>query len=717
MLLNESYQFVRDRRPLTGWKESNADYLRRRFPRATQEQIDQYLSDTISEEMKSPMVTFRHYEEEGRPVVKSLPLHVFWTRMVGNNIFTPSGSVYMRPEVKQSRLRISIRSGIDNRNKFKKIYLEQREAGNKREEEFYDNKQQSEKVSNNSVIGSQNTLYSATSSRPNFNSVTSVSRMCVKQGYTFSERLLAGNILLLEEHDVVTYCQQHLLHADPRYKEVLKDYNLVIPEVGEVVGYFMRNLRKYKYRPNLEFITEYISCLEPEERAFVYYAGCLINLCKKNDAVFRGIFDEILNFEDVDYSDIDLKNGPKYDSALVNMLLVTEHEDFGYHPETKKKLTFKDALVDNPDGAKKFTAKVRHATGVYQKHQPLFKTLITQNVTTLNLHRSEQLGREVVPISDTDSNVFTTQNFVAWYCDGKMFSRKAEQSSSQVVYLVTKAVRHYLGFLCRGCQTAPEDALNIEMKNEFSIPVMVMTLIAKHYIMWSDNQEGKVLPEIRLDLKGVQLRNSAVPKFIRDTFRKYLDTFYKELSENGDVNIDTLLADPAELEHHLYQTLSSGDATMLPNTSINNKEDYKVPASSSYYYYELWQHVFAPAFGDMPIPGKAYKVHLHNGKRFTKTPRLMAIIKDYDEGIYNRLLAYLKETGKDDLAYFLIPQFFDKTPDLFLKLMDMRRAINDNMRSYYVFLESLGISTNSLENNSLVTDFYSKAKSRLEMVS
>lgn len=99
MLLNESYQFVRDRRPLTGWKESNADYLRRRFPRATQEQIDQYLSDTISEEMKSPMVTFRHYEEEGRPVVKSLPLHVFWTRMVGNNIFTPSGSVYMRPEV------------------------------------------------------------------------------------------------------------------------------------------------------------------------------------------------------------------------------------------------------------------------------------------------------------------------------------------------------------------------------------------------------------------------------------------------------------------------------------------------------------------------------------------------------------------------------------------------------------------------------------------
>lgn len=716
MLLNKDYEFVRDRRPLTGWKDSNADMLRRRYPKATPQQIDGFLNDLIKERMKSPMVTFRHYEEEGRPVVKSLPLHVFWQRMVGNNIFTPSGSVYMRPEVKQSRLRISIRSGIENRNKFKKIYLEQREAGNKREEEFYDNKQQSEKVSNNSVIGSQNTLYSATSSRPNFNSVTSVSRLCVKQGYTFSERLMAGNILLLDEDDVLTYCQQHILHADPEYVSVLRAYNLAVPTIEETAGYFMRNLRKYKYRPNLEKITAYLELLTEDERSLVFYAGCLANLCDKNDAQMRSVFDDILNYENVDGSDIDLKNCPKYDKALVNMLLVTEHEDFGYHPETNKKLTLNDAMEINPSGAQKFMAKVRHATQAYERHQRLFKLLITMNITTLNLHRSEQLGREVVPISDTDSNVFTTQNFVAWYCDGKMFSRKAEQSSSQVVYIVTKAVRHFLGFLCRGCQVDNADVLNIEMKNEFSIPVMVMSLIAKHYIMWSDNQEGKVLPEIRLDLKGVQLRNSAVPKFIRTRFRSYLDMFYEELTKYGDIEANQLLRDPADLEHHLYTTLSSGDATMLPNTSINNKEDYKIPSSSSYYYYELWQHVFAPAFGDMPIPGKAYKVYLHNGKNFTKTPKLMAIIKDYDIGVYNRLISYLKSTDKDDLAYFLIPQFFDKTPDLFLKLMDMRRTINDNMKSYYVFLESLGISTNSLDNNSLVTDFFAHAETRLDMV-
>lgn len=717
MLLNSSYQFVKDRKPLTGYKESQMDYLRRRYPGSTQEQREAYLNKVIKERMKSPIIKFREYEEEGRPVTKELPLHVFWTRVVKNNIFTPSGSVYMRPEVKESRLRISIRKGIENRNKFKKIYLEQREAGNKREEEFYDNKQQSEKVANNSVIGSQNTLYSATSSRPNFNSVTSVSRMCVKQGYTFSERFMAANILLLSEDDVITYCQQHLIHADPRYKEILSRYNLTIPSVEDVVQYFMTNLRKYKYRPNIEIVKDYISYLEDEERAFVYYAGCLINLCQKNDQVMRDMFDEILNFENISYDDIDLKNGPKYDKALVNMLLVTEHEDFGYHPETKKKLTLADAITLNPDGAKKFTAKVRHVTSVYAKHQDFFKVLITQNVTTLNLHRSEQMGREVVPISDTDSNVFTTQNFVGWYCDGKMFSRKAEQSSSQVVYLVTKSVRHFLGFLCRGGQVAPEDTLNIEMKNEFSIPVMVMSLIAKHYIMWSDNQEGKVLPEIRLDLKGVQLRNSAVPKFIRDRFKKYLDTFYTTLTQHGDIDRNDLLKDPADLETFLYKKLSSGDATMLPNTSINNKEDYKIPSASSYYYYELWQHVFAPVFGDMPIPGKGYKVYLHNGKRFTKTPRLMKIIEDYDPQMYKRLVSYLAETEKKDLAYFIIPQFFDKTPDLFLKLMDMRRTINDNMRSYYVFLESLGIATNSLDNNSLVTDFYAHAEERLEMVS
>lgn len=717
MLLNKDYQFEKGRRPLTGYKTSITEYIRRKYPSATAEQVDEFVNDLIKSEMKSPIVTFRLYEEEGRPEVRELPLHQFWGRVVRDNIFTPSGSVYCRPEVRESRLRISIRTGIENRNTFKKIYLNAREAGNAREEEFYDNKQQAEKVANNSVIGSENTLYSATSSRPNFNSVTSVSRMCVKQGYTFSERLMAGNILIQNEDEVITYCQQHLHHADKRYPDLIKQYGLTIPTVDEVAEYFLKNIRKYKYQPNKDVVTDYIALLNEEERAFVYYAGCLNNLCQKNDAFMRSVFDEILCFDNLDHSHVDLKNLPKYDKALINMLLVTEHVRFGACPETGKAYTFNDAMVENPEGAKSFIACVAHATSVYEKYKDLFKVFITQNITTLNLHRSEKLGREVVPISDTDSNVFTTQNFVAWYCDGKMFSKRAEQSSSQVVYLVTKAVRHYLGFLCRGCQVAPEDALNIEMKNEFSIPVMVMSLIAKHYIMWSDNQEGKVLPEIRLDLKGVQLRNSAVPSFIRERFKNFLDFFYKELSEHGDVDPNDILAYPAELEMELFRKLSAGDSSMLPNTSINNKEDYKIPESSSYYYYELWQNVFASEYGDMQIPGKAYKVNLHGGKRFLKTPQALKIIQEESPEIYKRLMNFLQSTGKKELAYILIPQFFDKTPDLFLKLLDIRRTISDNMRSFYVFLESLGIATNSLDNNSLVTDFVAVTEKRLEMIS
>lgn len=717
MLLNDSYAFEKNRKILSGYRTSQIEYLKRRYPKATLEQIEAFVNKVIKDEMVSPMVTFREYAEEGRPVVKELPLHKFWSSVVGNNIFTPSGTVYCRPEVRESRLRISIRTGIENRNKFKKIYLSAREAGNTREEEFYDNKQQAEKVANNSVIGSENTLYSATSSRANFNSVTSVSRMCVKQGYTFSERLFAGNILLLSEDDVITYCQQHLQYADPRYKGLIEKYNLSIPSKDTVVEYFSSNLAKYKYRPDKERIGDYIDLLEPHERAFVYYAGCLINLCRENDTLFRSIFDQIMDYSKADPNTIDLKNLPKFDKALINMLLVTEYRLFGKDPETDKVRTFDESIRDCPEGAKKFMASVAHSTAMYEKYQDLFKVFITQNITVLNLHRAEQLGREVVPISDTDSNVFTTQNFVAWYCDGNMFSLKAEQASSQVVYLVTKAVRHYLGFLCRGCQVDEKDVMNIEMKNEFSIPVMVMSLIAKHYIMWSDNQEGKVLPEIRLDLKGVQLRNSAVPAFIRERFKSFLDFFYKELTEHGSVTPNSILAPAAELEMDLFNSLSAGDSTMLPNTSINNKEDYKIPKSSSYYYYELWQAVFAPTYGDMQIPGKAYKVNLHNGKRFLKTPAAIKIIQDADPEIYARLMRFLRETEKDELSYILIPQFFDKTPDLFLKLLDIRRTISDNMRSFYVFLESLGIATNSLENNSLVTDFVSTAEKRLEMIS
>ncbi|MFO5890599.1 family B DNA polymerase, partial [Klebsiella pneumoniae] len=65
------------------------------------------------------------------------------------------------------------------------------------------------------------------------------------------------------------------------------------------------------------------------------------------------------------------------------------------------------------------------------------------------------------------------------------------------------------------------------MKNEFYFAVLALTTRSKHYFASQDAQEGVMFNESRMEIKGVGLRDSKVPKKINSRAKKLMEDIIK----------------------------------------------------------------------------------------------------------------------------------------------------------------------------------------------
>lgn len=700
-------------RLLSNYMEQMKRFIKARNPRFSEETIEKTLKDIILERFISPTVEAVIHKREGCSEHVTMPLDKYIKEQVADHNLSPSGSCFMRVSRKESFVRITIDQKVKDRTAFKKKYLDYEARGMKRESQYYNQNQANAKIFNNAIAGGMRIKQFILGSLAGFNAITSVGRICVKQGYSFIERAVNGNLYLPRTRDAITYIFNHARHVPEDFAVLIHDNTLYVPTTEQVTAYIVDSLQKYVTHPQVDLITEMVESLTPVERSYVFYAGCLNNLFKYNDKPSRAWIDSCFVGYDVDpslYRDIDPAEVKTFRDDVVSCVLSTNYKMLGQNPERPGKWnSIKDALKFNPEGVKAFTYACRIFVKNFEEMLFILRPILRIETTFSKLIFQNRMARETVPLSDTDSNIFSTQELVRWKQGRIDFTQKSYEMNALTTFILSQSLEHVFGKLAAGLGVEGKDVFRISMKNEFLYPILIATSKAKHYLAIATMQEGNLLPTPRKDIKGVGFRSSTFPRIIRDDFEGYVVKLVEEIEKGEPIRAASILEHISKLEMTVFHSVQKNESTYLQTVSVKREEEYADPDQSQYFYYELWKAVFEKDYGEMVIPNKCFKIPLIREGKILKDPVFLAELQQKYPKIYTHLTAFIEANPKRNISYLLIPPFRGDIDPFFVSIMDIRRHTYQVMEAYYNLLDGLGIGTVDARADGLVSDFYDPA--------
>ena len=205
-------------------------------------------------------------------------------------------------------------------------------------------------------------------------------------------------------------------------------------------------------------------------------------------------------------------------------------------------------------------------------------------------------------VSDTDSTIFTVQWWCKWFTGYDRVDRTTNSVRNVMVYLVSQQIIHILAIMSGNIGVDEDQLHQIAMKNEYAFPVFGLTSRAKHYFAYITEREGNVYDEPDLEMKGVEMRNSKVPKEINDLTKEFVTSAMDTIMEGGVIEILPRIKMIADLERRIMAETKAGSFKYLNSARVNTSDAYTDDeVTSPFRFYNLWQEVFAPP---PPIHGR-----------------------------------------------------------------------------------------------------------------
>jgi hypothetical protein len=685
-------------------------YLQKRHPHASPDEITAFVQKIVKDTCKVPETEAVVHKYEGHSDKITVSLASYTQKTIGENNLLPSGTCYLPVSKKESFLRISIEDKIKERNDYKKKYLAAEAEGKVQESQYYNQNQANAKIFNNAIAGGMRLDQFILSCRAGFNAITSMGRLSVKQAYSFIERAVNGNLYLPTVDSALTYVLNHIQTIPTDFGPMLTDHHLYQPTIQDVLDYLRSSLGNYCFRADYSPLESLLCTLTDIELAYVFYAGCLSNLCRFNNDLMRRWIDSCFIRGPIERSlwqDIDTKEVKSFRSDVEACVLSTNYTRLGLKKGTTDKWnSIKNAAEDNPDGLREFIYCCRHFVTHFEQMVGVLQPIFQVNTTFAQLLFHDKMARQTVPLSDTDSNIFSTQEMIRWKCGKIDFSQEAYEMNAMVTFILSQSLEHVFARLSAGFGAEGKDVFRISMKNEFLYPVLIATALGKHYLAIATMQEGSLLPKLRKDIRGIGFRSSVYPRAIRDDFEKYVVDLFTEIQKGEPIRAASVLKHVADVEQTIYKSISNRDSDYLQTVSIKRKEEYADAATSVYHYYELWQAVFADTYGEMVIPNKCFKIPLKDGNRLFKDAAFLERLEKDHPDIHKKWIAFKDRPGNRDISAVMVPPFKGKIHPFFVEIMDVRAHVCSVMAGYYHMLDALGIGNVDIRCNGLVSDFY-----------
>lgn len=565
---------------------------------------------------------------------------------------------------------------------------------------IYDNRQNRNKIKLNSISGAHVTTSSALYMRSTHSTLTSYCRSGTSNTNAMLERLLAGNRHLYNEAAVLNNITSVLHHAEwDLIEEAMELYQLVYPTAEDCFKLIKRSTDLYwtsKDGAAEANILGYLQDLSPLERAGYMYNTDMYSLRMLNDEFTRGIFDDLTKIP----KDVKLPHAGSWikklsadDYGLIGI------NTFGFLTTLDmKQLTDPDkGIVD------------AHAFSLYtalKKYGKFFRAFWVTKSMPFEVASFPDSIRSVSIASDTDSAIFTNQDWVNWYYGEMNFTHQGLIMAATTTYLCSQVAQHILVQMTRNFGAADRHIREFQMKNEYLFKFFSLTTMAKHYFASMASQEGVMYTKEKWEIKGSNLKNSKAPVDLMDRSDELIKEIARKVMAGEKIEILPIMREVAEKELEIYNSVKKGSTDFFATGQAKTMDTYKQKERAPMWQnYLLWRDVFAPKYGaTTPPPYMAIKVNVECDTG-GKVREWLDSMEDTD--LSNRFRDFMVTHKKTSMTAIWLPQEVIQScgvPDEIMLATDVRKMIRDMLKSYYLILESLGFHITNKHRTRLLMD-------------
>lgn len=509
----------------------------------------------------------------------------------------PNWVMYENPAKSKSFLSDFVEKALLRRSQVKKKGQAAEMQGDIETAKYYDAQQARLKGLNNSISGAYATPHNPIYNPSAHTTMTSVCRCAVSYSNALVERLLTGNRHYTSPEVALADMVASIRLADiPLVERVMAEYHLVPPSADVLLNHILESCSLYwRSARGEKQIQRFIYSLGDTHRAIVAFTCDMKAMKDCNDAVLRSFFFILVEPPSAPIDDPDQwVNQASGDlQAMVSLVL----------SDVLQGRTLGDIKKDDPAAYGLFGAMIKQVVLGLLSYEPLIAAFFRTNHLPANIYEISTSLRKTVIVSDTDSTIFTTEDWVEWYTGNTVFGQRAMSVAGAIAYVDSQILMHQLALLSRHLGVKDDKLHKLAMKNEFYQPVMGVTNMSKHYFSYIQACEGNVYSKRKFDTKGVNLKNSRLPKEITNCLNEYIKWIMDCVIRGHRPSLYELLEVPTMIAKDIVSSLESGKPTYLSLMSIKPSDAYtasdKAPARIQN---SFWEAVFAPVYGVSPPP-------------------------------------------------------------------------------------------------------------------
>lgn len=670
-------------------------------------------------EFKDPKIVYLERIDYADRVKKEGTLLQYLADSIKNEeLIAPTLTTYVNPKVKKSLLVDFVDENIAIRSRAKKEMFTAKMKGLIDLESFKNAEQSNAKISNNSISGGHVSSSTVLFNKTAHSTLTSNCRSTSGYGNANNEKLLSGNRHYYHPSIVINNIVSIANRTDlVKLEAVMTKYQLHYPTTQEAMQCVLISTRQYWRSSKQEkVIEELLQNLKPLERAAFVYVSDFFQLALFNDSFMRTLVDRLAT--------------PVYGKHPDPMSVIKK--------DRKEHVMLAASLIPNVMRGVKWdelSLKVDETKDPEKEaHRILTETIICGHLANTTAHISKVvleytdfiealLGTINVPpslaffptsirksalTSDTDSTIFTVQDWVKWKTGELVVNDHSNAVAAVMVFLAAESVAHILANMSANFGIESKRIHTVNMKNEFFFTVFTPTQVGKHYFAYIGAQEGNIFIEYDMEIKGVHLKSSNVPKQVMKKAEEMMREIMDTVAAGKQFSIADKLNEIATIEREITRSVLAGENTYLRSQQIQTADSYtKEEEESPYAHYLFWERIFAEKYGSVDEPPYGvYKVPV----RLPNARGIKQWLEDMqDPVIKSRLIKHFADTGRKSLRTMMLPQSrlaAHGIPTEILPVLDIRRTILDMCSVFYIILECFNVGFLDKKISQLISDYH-----------
>jgi hypothetical protein len=632
-------------------------------------------------EFKDPRMLYTERAPNGDRTLKEGHLSSYLHEAVhAERLIAPSLTTYLNPEQCESLLVKFIDDNVAGRSVAKKAMFQARREGNDVMDKIFNNEQNNRKLSNNSISGAHLSAGQPLYNKTAHITLTSNCRSTSGFGNANNERLLSGNRHFWSSGIALNNIVSVVNHTDyDQLGAAMLEYGIRHPSVEETLACIRYSTDLYwNDRREMAKIESLVSKLTPIQRSAFVYTGDLYHLMRFNEQLVREFVTQMSFHATEPHPDPEAVIKAAEEDVVFTAVQICEVELRG--KDWKKMVGTREYGI--------LAATVANMEATLVKYFRMIRALwVTPNVPASLAWFPDSIRRAALT-SDTDSTIFTVQDWIEWYFGVIKVDPESNGVAAVMVFFSAATIVHILKRMSANFGIKGEKRLKqIAMKNEYKFDVFVPTQVAKHYFALIGCQEGDLYAKYKKEIKGVHLKSSNAPI---------------------EIGLTKILTDLANRERDIVESIERGDSRFFRKGQIKPPDSYtKAAEESPYIQYQLWQEVFAPFYGDIPPPPYVCVKIATEVDSPSKTKEWLDSLANRE--FAERMQRWMVRNEKKYVGTIQLPEQIIASkgvPKEILQIAGVRKIVRDCTNVFYLILEALGFFMLDGKNSRLAMDLY-----------